>query len=227
MTLAFFVYRMSWAGTRESWSWEYRGNTTLEEFPALQRRYASRVCALPFGFDLASFAPVPSAGDVVEQVARVLYDCEARREAHCADVLSRAKGKSIAPMMEPWEEARETFIADAQALAERGLLSAPPEGALKRFLAFACEDHYPGGGWSDFFGSFDTLAEATAASEKDGSKAGHVIDGHTSTYASALPEWLEAVIPPSPKPLYVVKKKKRKSARLKRKKRRKGRRKNP
>lgn len=31
---------------------------------------------------------------------------------------------------------------------------------LKRFLLFAGPDYYPGGGWDDFRGSFDTRQEA-------------------------------------------------------------------
>lgn len=31
---------------------------------------------------------------------------------------------------------------------------------MKRFLVFAGDSHYPGGGWSDFKGSASTLEEA-------------------------------------------------------------------
>lgn len=31
---------------------------------------------------------------------------------------------------------------------------------MKRYLAFAMSSYYPGGGWQDFKGDFDTLKEA-------------------------------------------------------------------
>jgi len=31
---------------------------------------------------------------------------------------------------------------------------------LKRFLVFTYANYYPGGGWTDFRGSFDTIREA-------------------------------------------------------------------
>ena len=31
----------------------------------------------------------------------------------------------------------------------------------KRYLVFAGDDHYPGGGWKDFRGDTDTMVEAT------------------------------------------------------------------
>lgn len=37
---------------------------------------------------------------------------------------------------------------------------------MKRFLVFAGDDYYPTGGWDDFVGDCDTLAEATALVEK-------------------------------------------------------------
>lgn len=38
---------------------------------------------------------------------------------------------------------------------------------LKRFLLFSGSDHHPRGGWRDFKGSFDTRAEAEAATATD------------------------------------------------------------
>lgn len=32
--------------------------------------------------------------------------------------------------------------------------------ALKRYLLFAGDIYYPGGGWSDFVGSFETIEDA-------------------------------------------------------------------
>lgn len=34
---------------------------------------------------------------------------------------------------------------------------------LKRFLVFDYSDYYPGGGWNDFEGTFDTIEEALRA----------------------------------------------------------------
>lgn len=49
---------------------------------------------------------------------------------------------------------------------------------LKRYLLFAGWVYYPGGGWEDFIGSFDTVEEAKAAIE--GSKDwAHIIDKET------------------------------------------------
>lgn len=33
---------------------------------------------------------------------------------------------------------------------------------MKRYIVFAGSDYYPGGGWGDFRGDFDTLEEARA-----------------------------------------------------------------
>lgn len=33
---------------------------------------------------------------------------------------------------------------------------------MKRYLLFAGDDYYPGGGWDDFMGSFDTIEECQA-----------------------------------------------------------------
>lgn len=40
--------------------------------------------------------------------------------------------------------------------------TSPPE-AMKRFVVFAYDTYYPGGGMSDLFGSFDTIEEASEA----------------------------------------------------------------
>lgn len=56
---------------------------------------------------------------------------------------------------------------------------------LKRFLLFAGIYYYPSGGWNDFYGSFDTVEEATAAYEayaKDKMDPwGHIFDAQTGT----------------------------------------------
>ena len=41
---------------------------------------------------------------------------------------------------------------------------------MKRFLLFAVHNYYPGGGWNDFQGSYDTLDEATIAGIVAGQK---------------------------------------------------------
>lgn len=33
-------------------------------------------------------------------------------------------------------------------------------GPVRRYMVFAHFDHYPAGGWGDYFGSFDSLGEA-------------------------------------------------------------------
>lgn len=51
---------------------------------------------------------------------------------------------------------------------------------MKRFLLFAGEDYYPIGGWNDFLGDFDTVAEAKGVGEgyREGSALcwWHVVD---------------------------------------------------
>lgn len=34
---------------------------------------------------------------------------------------------------------------------------------MKRYLAFKGDTYYPGGGWDDFFGAFDSVVEARKA----------------------------------------------------------------
>lgn len=34
---------------------------------------------------------------------------------------------------------------------------------MKQYLLFAFDDYYPGGGWTDFIGSYETLEEAMNA----------------------------------------------------------------
>lgn len=38
---------------------------------------------------------------------------------------------------------------------------------LKRYLVFDYGDYYPGGGWNDFVGSFDSLEEARASEHRE------------------------------------------------------------
>lgn len=37
---------------------------------------------------------------------------------------------------------------------------------MKRYLVFAGEKYYPCGGWSDFYGTYDTMGEALDATFK-------------------------------------------------------------
>lgn len=39
------------------------------------------------------------------------------------------------------------------------------EWAVKRYVVFSGDTYYPGGGWSDFRSSHDTLAEARSAAK--------------------------------------------------------------
>lgn len=52
---------------------------------------------------------------------------------------------------------------------------------MKRYLAFGGDQYYPGGGWDDFVGDFDSKAEALEAAKNGNNKCGwwHVIDRDT------------------------------------------------
>lgn len=55
---------------------------------------------------------------------------------------------------------------------------------MKRYLVFADDIYYPGGGWEDFKDSFETELEAVAYSRgfvKDSYSWAHVVDSETST----------------------------------------------
>ncbi len=71
----------------------------------------------------------------------------------------------------------------------QGLLLRPAlnkETPMKRYLLFAGRMYYPGGGWSDYHGSFDTIAEAMEglkACEEDRHDWAHVVDKTDGTYA--------------------------------------------
>lgn len=49
---------------------------------------------------------------------------------------------------------------------------------MKRFALFSGANYYPGGGWSDFGGTFDTAARAIASMPSGPYKPGwwHVVD---------------------------------------------------
>jgi hypothetical protein len=74
-------------------------------------------------------APEQSAhcsGEVVEVVARALYDCEKERSDHVDRLLSAAKGQPVKFHMEHWNDAAEVYRSDARAvLAAIAALSAP------------------------------------------------------------------------------------------------------
>ncbi len=50
---------------------------------------------------------------------------------------------------------------------------------LKRFLMFAFDTYYPGGGWEDFKGSFSDLEEAEAWLEDEHKQNGMIVDSET------------------------------------------------
>lgn len=50
---------------------------------------------------------------------------------------------------------------------------------LKRYLTFSYDAYYPGGGWSDFVSSHDTIDEAMAAGRAKGRDYVEVIDLHS------------------------------------------------
>lgn len=54
----------------------------------------------------------------------------------------------------------------------------------KRYLVFAGDFYYPGGGWDDFKGAHDTLESAQGAAKTAGGDWCHIVD--TETMAVAL-----------------------------------------
>lgn len=50
---------------------------------------------------------------------------------------------------------------------------------MKRFLLFSGDCYYPGGGWDDFKGDFDTAESAQAKSIKERDDWWHVVDTTT------------------------------------------------
>lgn len=55
---------------------------------------------------------------------------------------------------------------------------------MKRYLAFADDTYYPGGGWDDFIGDFNSKAEAFAAAKKNNEHFGwwQVVDRDTKEF---------------------------------------------
>ena len=47
---------------------------------------------------------------------------------------------------------------------------------MKRYAVFAFDTYYPGGGWSDFVTSHDSVAAATAAATASGRDHWEIID---------------------------------------------------
>lgn len=47
---------------------------------------------------------------------------------------------------------------------------------MKRFLLFCGSHYYPGGGWNDFVGSFDAVADAYAEARSLNQDWYHVVD---------------------------------------------------
>jgi len=50
---------------------------------------------------------------------------------------------------------------------------------MKRYLVFAYPVYYPGGGWSDFIGDFDSIEDALAHADKSSYENREVIDTQT------------------------------------------------
>lgn len=53
---------------------------------------------------------------------------------------------------------------------------------MKRFLAFQGENYYPGGGWDDFSGDFDTADGAVACLEAE--ESGRVANALNATFGA-------------------------------------------
>lgn len=54
--------------------------------------------------------------ELVEAMARTLYECEKKRSDRCDAIISAAAGKTVSVGMEPWHECWQTFHDDATAL---------------------------------------------------------------------------------------------------------------
>lgn len=71
---------------------------------------------------------------------------------------------------------------------------------MGRFLAFAFDNYYPGGGWHDFAGAFETVEAAKSAAEAQNSDNCQVVDLQTQAVVvegrrkrhEASVEWNEA-----------------------------------
>jgi len=59
----------------------------------------------------------------------------------------------------------------------------------KRFLLFCCNQYYPSGGWSDLFGSFDTLDEAIEAFKPRTWDYGEIVDLETGERRTLPNDW--------------------------------------
>jgi hypothetical protein len=57
---------------------------------------------------------------------------------------------------------------------------------LKRFLAFGGDNYYPGGGWDDFIGDYDTIEQAEAAGKH--CDWHHVVDSEIGKNLQDIPE---------------------------------------
>lgn len=56
--------------------------------------------------------------NAIEAAAKALYDQEKSRAELCELIFSKASGKPVKDMMEPWEEARDLYMGDARAALE-------------------------------------------------------------------------------------------------------------
>lgn len=57
--------------------------------------------------------------DMRERIARAMYEREKARAENATEVLSGAAGRPVNGMaMEPWEECRDTYLGDADAVLE-------------------------------------------------------------------------------------------------------------
>lgn len=71
------------------------------------------------------------------------------------------------------------------------------QSVLKRFLVFAYDAYYPSGGWNDYQGSFETLAEvrkhiAEVNEETSAPDYFNVVDAHTGKAVKELATYNEA-----------------------------------
>jgi hypothetical protein len=73
------------------------------------------------------------------------------------DVLRPARGERLENLRDRLCRARET-MEGVQIF--RGQIGAERDAPLRRFLVFAGDRYYAGGGWRDFIGSYDDLSAA-------------------------------------------------------------------
>lgn len=83
-----------------------------------------------------------SRKELIERMARALYECERERAENATEVMETATGRNCPSMaMEPWDECFECFLSDATAalsiLDQAGMVIVPrePSEAMLNYAA--------------------------------------------------------------------------------------------